>query len=301
VRIVFCEDQLERRSVDRAFAAEAEAAKAAGFEHVLVRHEALTREPRPAKATQLVPQLAKEELGLYRGWMLKPEQYDLLYESLLGKGIRLINDPAAYRHAHYLPESYAVIEGRTPQSVWMSLKGEVSYAEVMRLLSPFGSRPVIVKDFVKSQKHYWKEACFIPSASDREAVTRVVKAFIELQEDMLNEGLVFREFVEFEPIGTHPKSGMPLTREFRLFVLDGKPLWLREYWEEGDYIGARPSLEDLGTIMREVRSRFFTMDVAKRKDGGWMIVELGDGQVAGLPERGDPNEFYSALKSTLTS
>jgi hypothetical protein len=37
------------------------------------------------------------------------------------------------------------------------------------------------------------------------------------------------------------------------------------------------------------------MDVAQRVDGSWMIVELGDAQVAGLPERMDVAAFYAVL------
>jgi hypothetical protein len=44
-----------------------------------------------------------------------------------------------------------------------------------------------------------------------------------------------------------------------------------------------------------VRSRFFTMDVARRVDGDWMIVELGDGQVSGLPREEDAGPFYELL------
>jgi hypothetical protein len=47
--------------------------------------------------------------------------------------------------------------------------------------------------------------------------------------------------------------------------------------------------------MRRVQSRFFTMDVARRRDGAWMTVELGDGQVAGLPPGVDAVEFYRML------
>ena len=36
-------------------------------------------------------------------------------------------------------------------------------------------------------------------------------------------GLVCREFVELEPLARHSKSGMPLTKEFRLFFLDARP------------------------------------------------------------------------------
>ncbi len=45
-----------------------------------------------------------------------------------------------------------------------------------------------------------------------------------------------------------------------------------------------------------INSKFFTMDVAKKKDGNWIIMELGDGQVAGLPDNADRNEFYNKLK-----
>ncbi len=48
-----------------------------------------------------------------------------------------------------------------------------------------------------------------------------------------------------------------------------------------------------------MQSRFFTMDVAKRIDGKWMIIELGDGQVAGLPEKVDIIDFYQALLKCL--
>jgi hypothetical protein len=50
-----------------------------------------------------------------------------------------------------------------------------------------------------------------------------------------------------------------------------------------------------------VQSRFFTMDVARRLDGAWMIIELGDGQVAGLPEQADAGAFYRALAQRVSA
>jgi ATP-grasp domain, R2K clade family 3 len=37
------------------------------------------------------------------------------------------------------------------------------------------------------------------------------------------------------------------------------------------------------------------MDVAQRRDGEWIIVELGDGRVAGLPGAVAIHAFYSSL------
>jgi len=248
------------------------------------------------RAVRRLPPQPDPGLGVYRGWMVTPDQYRLLYEALGAKGLRLLNDPAAYRHCHYLPESYPVIEPHTPRSVWIKTGGDVSTDEIMDMLRPFGSAPVVVKDFVKSRKHEWSEACFIPSASDRAAVERVVRRFLELQGDDLSEGLVFREFIEFEPLGRHPKSGMPLTKEYRLFFLDGQPVFWTPYWDEGDYAGLTPPVERFAAVAGGVRSRFFTMDVAQRRDGDWMIVELGDAQVAGLPDHADVESFYKALR-----
>ena len=144
-----------------------------------------------------------------------------------------------------------------------------------------------MKDFVKSRKHEWAEACFIPSAADREAVGRVVGRFLELQGEDLAEGLVFREFVEFEPIGVHPRSGMPITEEYRIFWLDGRPISWSPYWEAGGYSGCEPPIEWFAGVAAAVGSRLFTMDVARVRDGGWTIVELGDGQVSGLAKESD--------------
>jgi hypothetical protein len=88
---------------------------------------------------------------------------------------------------------------------------------------------------------------------------------------------------------------MPLTREFRMFVRNGEALCCAPYWGEGQYEGAVPSTGEFSDVMRQVQSRFFTMDVARRRSGAWMIVELGDGQVAGLPPSLDAVEFYRML------
>jgi hypothetical protein len=299
--VLFCADPLQSRQPDEAYHPEVEAASALGIEYAIVNYETLVNDRDAVKAVRQVSYSSSRRFGVYRGWMLRPDAYALLYDALQMKNIQLINDAAAYIHCHYLPESYSIIERFTPKSVWLQTSDEFSMDEVMHCLRPFGSQPVVVKDFVKSQKHYWAEACFIPSASERKTVERVVRRFIEWQGEDLNVGLVFREFVEFEPLGIHSKSGMPLAKEFRVFVLDGEVLQVVQYWEEGEYRGDVPSLGLFEGVVRDVRSRFYTMDIAKRKDGEWMIVELGDAQVAGLPETADAHEFYRAIAARLST
>jgi hypothetical protein len=300
MRILFCADPLSPRRVDEAFAPEAEAARAAGWDVGLVSHEALTRgEPLP-RALVDVPPARAPETAVYRGWMLRPAHYRRLDEALRERGLSLVNPPEAYTHAHHLPASYDVVRDWTPRTVWTREVGPGAEDTWMRLLAPFGEGPVLVKDFVKSRKHEWAEACFIPSASDRQAVSRVVRRFLELQGEDLEEGLVFREYVEFVPLAGHPLSGMPRVREFRTFVLDGKPLLEVPYWDDVDRVDAGPALDGFAGLFRQVRSRFFTADLAQRRsDGAWMLVELGDGQVSGLPERADRPAFFATLKARL--
>jgi hypothetical protein len=302
-RILFCEDPLDRRSPDAMYEAEVAAVRKLKLDFDLINFEALLAGDADGAVRKVVAQSAAT-LAVYRGWMLKPHQYNDLWYALALRNIYLINDERAYEGCHYLPESYRAIEAYTPRTVWTK---DTSIDAIMLLLEPFGDQPIIVKDFVKSQKHYWLEACFIPSASDRQSVEHVVKRFLELQGDDLNEGLVFREFVEFEPLAAHSKSGMPLTKEFRIFWLDGEPIFSTEYWEEGDYQNSKPPIDDfrkVANVIRDtanpgVRSRFFTMDVAQRRNGDWMIVELGDAQVAGLPDSTHAEKFYAALIAAL--
>ena len=94
---------------------------------------------------------------------------------------------------------------------------------------------------------------------------------------------------------------MPTAREYRVFYLDGAPLITSPYWEGGDDSSDVPPDDLFASAARQVQSRFFAMDVAKTRDGGWMIVELGDGQVAGLPASIGPSQFYNALYARLES
>jgi len=297
VLVLFPSEPFSPREVDPDFAGERDAARAAGFATGLLDHTRVVA-GEAAGATGRVPENAGATV--YRGWMLTPSQYAATYAALEGRGAQLINSPEQYRTCHYLPESYRWIEGYTPKSVWLSLRSAVDFDEVMRLLAPFGDGPVVVKDFVKSQKHYWTEACFIPAANDRSAVERVVSRFLELQGQELAEGLVFRAFVPLAIVGKHPQSGMPLAAEFRIFWLDGEPLLSHRYWGDLTKFDAPLPFQEIRPIAARVPSRYFTMDVAFLEGGGWTIVELGDGQVAGLPSPELAPEFFEKMHARLT-
>lgn len=298
MRFIFCQDPLDHRDVDSLYQPEAEVLRSLGLDYDLFNFEDLVAGS-PMRAVRQIPTLDTVEDAIYRGWMLTPQLYQSLYDALLERGFRLINTPEMYRHGHYLPENYSVIVDFTPQSIWLAYDDTFTMNAVHAALSVFGDKPLIIKDYVKSQKHYWHEACYIPNAADHARVEQVVTRFLELQGADLNEGIVFREFVEFQPLAQHSRSAMPLTEEYRVFVVDGQPALVTQYWSEGEYRNTPPALKQFEPVIQKVNSRFFTMDIARRIGGEWMIVELGDGQVAGLPDHIDIGEFYRALLARL--
>jgi hypothetical protein len=297
---LFCCEPFAPNRPDPSYEKEVVACEKLGLPYYLINFEALVDDKNPSAAVSRVPRTDTTELAIYRGWMLKPAIYQQLYIALQSRGLTLINDPAGYKHCHYLPESFASIKQYTAQSVWIEYNSDFNIDKVMTLLQPFGDRPIILKDFVKSLKHSWAKACFIPSASDRAAVEVVINNFIAERGDELNEGLVFREFISFQPLQPHSKSGMPLTKEHRLFFLNGERIISMPYWNEGQYESLLLPDEPYNFIAKNVKSNFFTMDIALGTDNLWYVVELGDGQVAGLPENMDCLLFYQSIKDRLS-
>jgi hypothetical protein len=299
MNILFCDNPFENKpSVDTDYEAEYVSAKQNGFATQLFSYEGLTKDKDAEFAIRRIKHSDALQKIIYRGWMLKPNQYASLYNALLTKNYELINSPTEYQNCHYLPDSYKFINGHTPKTIWLTVANQqVDYDRVFNNIAPFGNSPLIIKDFVKSQKHYWATACFIPLATDKDMVKSIIEKFVELQNTDLNEGLVIREFIELNDLTIHSKSGMPLKQEYRLFFLNGQLLSCYNYWEEGEYSAdEHPPLDIFKDIAKSIESNFFSMDIAKTKNGEWIIIELGDGQVSGLPDKVDRLEFYDLAR-----
>jgi len=296
MKIIFNDSVIDNKIVEPDYEAEFNSAKANGFETDIFSFEAL-EDGHINNALKYIQPSKNIELGIYRGWMMTPEIYNQFYIGLLKKNIKLINNSTQYKHCHYLPESYDKIINETPKSNWSK---DISETSILELSHQFGNNPIIVKDYVKSEKHNWNDACFIPNASDANKVKEIVSRFLELRGDYLNEGIVFREFIELEFLTEHSKSKMPLTKEYRIVFLNKKVVQIFNYWDEGNYNSEKPNIDFFQNIAEKIESNFFTMDVAKKKNGDWIIMELGDGQVAGLPDNANTYNYYNILKKRLS-
>lgn len=280
---------------DFAFENECEAAKEAGF-HVSFIGQQLGPNRNPT--LRKLPNSKSENL-IYRGWILKDYEYFNVENLIKDEGYFLNTSTKEYCYASYLPNWYSELSDATPDSLFFSkskykdLLNKKTLFEVVR--NYFVSGGVIIKDYVKSRKHEWLDACYVPDVTDTKNLSRVVENFISLQDNDLVGGLVFRKFEPFKQIGTHSKSGMPIVNEHRLFAMNGKIIYQAPYWGEGNYSGNYPGKWICHDYLADLHASFVSIDLAELENGQWRIVEIGDGGTSGVPEGGDVNAFYKAL------
>jgi hypothetical protein len=272
-------DVLRPRRPDDHFAGEAAAASQAGAAVALVDHDALTEPGGAGRGVSRVPADGGE--AVYRGWMLRSEQYAAFTGALAGRGVTLRTSAAAYQRAHELPGWYSALASVTPESVWTQGDAQQDFSAAC---SRLGSGPAVLRDYVKSMKHYWDEAAFIPDVADQAAAWTVARRFRVLRDEEFTGGFVLRRF---EDLGR---------AEVRTWWVDGT---CRLVTAHPDTSGvAAPSSLDLtwlAPLAGSLGLPFVTIDLALRADGVWRVVELGDGQVSDRPSSTDPATFVAAV------
>ncbi|MFE3505910.1 ATP-grasp domain-containing protein [Kitasatospora sp. NPDC059160] len=329
--ILFPADPLNPRRPDPHFAWEARLLRELGGEHHLVDHDALLA-GHPEEAVRRVPR----DCGplWYRGWMLPSARYAGFAAALTACGGNLLTSAPGYAAAHELPGWYGVFEGATPPSVWIPSDGTAAPtpAELADAVARLGGTgPAIVKDYVKSRKHEWHEACYVPELADLATVGRVVGRFVELQGESLAGGVVLRRYEEFERAdgtgraadgaegdasgaggaggaggrggtggvgnagGPNDTGGDGRAVEVRVWWLDGRPILVGPH-PDTPHQRVEPDLTHVPALVRRLGCRFVTTDLASRADGsGWRVVEVGDGQVSDLPRGVDASGLLASL------
>ncbi len=284
--ILFPHEPFSPARIDENFKLEYEAARTIGFRTALYDHEAVeSGDVRQALKSMWCPDSPRK--ALLRGWMLAGDTYRNFYHTVAENGYLLLTSPDAYEEAHYLPFYYPKIQEHTARSAWMS--GD-NAKEAWDLYQDFSHTDAIIKDWVKSAKHKWDEAFFIPADTQESRFMQIFENFRRERGSLFNRGVVLREFMPVAKRGG-TVDGYPLVEESRLFFWQGQvmaatarpgptPMAERERWE---------------TLARKFASPFVTIDVARLTDGSWRIVEAGDGGVSGLPLGLQPEHFYASL------
>ena len=146
-----------------------------------------------------------------------------------------------------------------------------------------GPRPAVLRDS-KSMKHYWHEATYIPDVADRAAAWKVAARFRELREEEFTGGFVLRRFEHFG------------SAEARTWWVNGA---CRLTTAHPDTPGDPPpddiDLSPFTPLIRSLALPFITADLARRADGTWRLIEVGDGQVSDRPATTEAASFLDAI------
>jgi len=286
---IFCADPLDPRAVEPAFADEAQAARDAGFSVVRIDHDELDHRIDPIAALRQ-SRFDGAGTAVYRGWMMSIEAYQALYEALRARSILLATSPREYAACHHAPGSYPALAEWMPKTVWIKQDRIESGEAIGAAVEPFGHSSLILKDWVKSQASgYWEEACFIADAADSGSVHRTIARFRELQGDSLVGGLVFKQYIPLLPVGAP-------AHEYRAFIVDGRLVGCWPRSEAANVLGPPPA-GWLGRIAAQVPSSFASADFGRDEVGRWWLLEVGTGQVSGLPVATAAVPLFQALAS----
>lgn len=142
--------------------------------------------------------------------------------------------------------------------------------------------PVVVKGKTNSKKMQWNKSMF--AQNKKQAVN--IAADLVCDSMIGEQQIIYRKYEELE---SNEKGlyDLPFANEWRFFCLGSTIITSGYYWTLAQNIPLRPDKEccEFANKMAEIISKeisFFTIDVAKTKEGKWILIEVNDGQMSGL-------------------
>jgi hypothetical protein len=244
MEFVYPADMLKPRLPDEMFREEANALKENG-------HLISLLDPGAFSIKAVSPSIERGTKVIYRGWMVKPAEYQALLRSIEQLGAVAYTSLNLYLSTHYLPNWYPLLADLTPETVILD-----PAADLVSVLKQLGWPRFFIKDYVKSLKTAGGSLIERP-----EDIGRVV-AEMQKYRGEIEGGLCVRRYEDFVP-----------NSEVRFFVIGG-------------VCYASETQTAIPTVVQEAASRlsspFFSVDMAVRTDETARIVEVGDGQVSDL-------------------
>jgi len=209
--------------------------------------------------------------------------YEELEKDLESQGSKLIN---TYHQHQFIADFlwYHFVREFTPKTYF----GDYGVPQGIPDKGPF-----VVKGTTNSRKFEWNTKMF---ARTREEALNIA---LELSQDSLirSQGTIIREYV---PLKTYELgiNGLPFSNEWRFFYLGSKRLCYAYYWSIAQKRGemSQEGLDFADNIAKIIsrETNFFVLDIAEKQEGGWILIEINDGQMSGLSEN-NPEELYKSL------
>lgn len=205
----------------------------------------------------------------------------------------LINTYRAHRWIADMREWYEDFQEITPKT-WFRLEDV-----------PSTEGPFVLKGATNSKKFSWNTHMF---AKDKQ---EAIQVYGRLSNDGLigDQDIYIRKYVPLNKLG-EGLNGLPISEEYRFFFLYGKPIaggfyWLSHLDDLPPLVTSRLSCENVPKAFLEristclgTNAAFVVVDVARTAEGGWIVVEINDGQMSG-PSCVDPEYLYAQIRDNI--
>ena len=290
MKLLFPRNAMMRKLPDPIFEREFDAARSLGLTCLLFAEETLSH----LGAEEAVRHLPDGDGGplLYRGWIFTEAVYRGFHDALSARGYRLVSTPEQYAEATFFPNYYPKVREASPEAVWTDTADPyLAWCRSREL----GDGPFVLKDHVKSAKHLWHEACFVPKGAGREHFETIAGNLLREQGKSFHRGFVVKQYVPLRSRGDGPRE-YPLCEEYRLFFWRGRLLVASHYHDRAAERGDWAPFERLA---ERFDAPFFTMDVAQTEAGDWLVVDMGAGECSSLPPSLPASVFYGRLCEAL--
>jgi len=218
--------------------------------------------------------------AIMRGWMIKPELYEKLYNILLKNNIELITKPMDYKQMHIFPNAYNLFGDDTATMRIYPLHEQI---DVEELKTHFGR--FMIKDFVKSVKGTEFPKYFDKSIT-QDKFDEWMQVFYKYRGNLLTGGICVKEFLDLKLYGSYPN-------EYRVFYMRNEILTVSRNSGQHDYTPEPP--RDIIEKYRNLPSCYYTVDFAELSDGTWKVIEAGDGSVSGLSENQNAEHYFRTI------
>lgn len=171
-------------------------------------------------------------------------------------------------------------------------------AQVKEEADKFGY-PCFLRSGLFSGKHRWEETCYVKDGANIGYQIYNIVEFSHLVDFMglATDVWVVREFLPLEVLFTLPRyENMPLAREMRMFIKDGKIQCFHDYWPWKAIEEGRPPdpdwkekvmvfhrmdsiMDDAKTVVQQVAEVFngdgaWSVDVCRHQDGQWFVTDM---------------------------
>ena len=182
--------------------------------------------------------------------------------------------------------------------------------ELIGRLTTYGAKtgyPLFLRTDNISGKHSWKDTCYVPDEK-----SLVVHALSLIEESMCAgfmgvsfDAFVFRQFLSLETTFNAFHGDMPVSKERRYFVRDGKVVCHHSYWPEDsirppssrilpdDWKARLTKLNDespdevkhlTGLAEKWPHPDYWSIDFACDKEGNWWFIDAARGELSWHPE-----------------